>query len=515
MTNTTSSTPDPMQNMQQQAMPFAMPPFYGNPFMSPFMPQGAPEGQAPAMPPNFGQQPPMAGNNGQMGFFVTPAQYQEMMQQYFQQMMASAAFNMPFPMQQQFARPESQASSIKADESLGAAIGQIDISDRNLSPKPTKDELITCNGESTSETRASTSNKENTPNDDTESVASSKSAENSSSEATNGPRKSSTETGPQPGDKESRTASLIQKQMSEIEKEITRRTQNKNIKQMDDAELAELMGHLPAAVAQVPKRIPPYTYTAALPFSSGQPEQTEQPGKQTLNQLRSSFNLPPEGAGLPPNSVQQQLQNTVEPDFFHQPPMAAPIPQQSQNGHHPAVVETPSIASIAQARLSMGQPGGLIEPPPQAANPVKKRTSHSSENGGPEGDEPVWVMRDSYLRRLQRDQEQTTTTTPSTVSGEWPNEHHQQSPTNEQGPERDEQETDRLLVEKDVSPAKDRRASHKSSKETLVHEPAVLIEGVLFRARYLGSTQLVCEGRSTKTARMAQAQEAVARVKVR
>ncbi|CAJ0578248.1 unnamed protein product, partial [Mesorhabditis spiculigera] len=445
MTNTSSSTPDPMQNMQQQAMPFAMPPFYGNPFMSPFMPQGAPEGQAPAMPPNFGPQPPMAGNNGQMGFFVTPAQYQEMMQQYFQQMMASAAFNMPFPMQQQFARPESQASSIKADESLGAAIGQLDISDRNLSPKPTKDELITCNGESSSETRASTSNKENTPNDDTESVASSKSAENSSSEAANGPRKSSTETGPQPGDKESRTASLIQKQMSEIEKEITRRTQNKNIKQMDDAELAELMGHLPAAVAQ--------------------------------------------------------------------PPMAAPIPQQSQNGHHPAVVETPSIASIAQARLSMGQPGGLIEPPPQAANPVKKRTSHSSENGGPEGDEPVWVMRDSYLRRLQRDQEQTTTTTPSTVSGEWPNEHHQQSPTNEQGPERDEQETDRLLVEKDVSPAKDRRASHKSSKETLVHEPAVLIEGVLFRARYLGSTQLVCEGRSTKTARMAQAQEAVARVK--
>lgn len=49
----------------------------------------------------------------------------------------------------------------------------------------------------------------------------------------------------------------------------------------------------------------------------------------------------------------------------------------------------------------------------------------------------------------------------------------------------------------------------------MVHEPAVLIEGVLFRARYIGSTQLACETRGSKTARMAQAQEAVARVKVR
>lgn len=48
----------------------------------------------------------------------------------------------------------------------------------------------------------------------------------------------------------------------------------------------------------------------------------------------------------------------------------------------------------------------------------------------------------------------------------------------------------------------------------MVHEPAVLIEGVLFRAHYLGSTQLSCDGRPTKSSRMAQAQEAVGRVKV-
>lgn len=51
-------------------------------------------------------------------------------------------------------------------------------------------------------------------------------------------------------------------------------------------------------------------------------------------------------------------------------------------------------------------------------------------------------------------------------------------------------------------------------KFTVRHEPAVLIEGVLFRARYLGSTQLVCEGQPTKTTRMMQAEEAVSRIKV-
>lgn len=43
---------------------------------------------------------------------------------------------------------------------------------------------------------------------------------------------------------------------------------------------------------------------------------------------------------------------------------------------------------------------------------------------------------------------------------------------------------------------------------------AVLIEGVLFRAKYLGSTQLVCEGQPTKSTRMMQAEEAVSRIKV-
>lgn len=42
----------------------------------------------------------------------------------------------------------------------------------------------------------------------------------------------------------------------------------------------------------------------------------------------------------------------------------------------------------------------------------------------------------------------------------------------------------------------------------------VLIQGVLFRASYLGSTQLISEGQPSKSMRMLQAQEAVNRIKV-
>ncbi|XP_011502751.1 PREDICTED: uncharacterized protein LOC105366119 [Ceratosolen solmsi marchali] len=51
------------------------------------------------------------------------------------------------------------------------------------------------------------------------------------------------------------------------------------------------------------------------------------------------------------------------------------------------------------------------------------------------------------------------------------------------------------------------------NKEVLLDDPTVLIEGVLFRARYLGSTQLACEGQPTKSTRMCQAEEAVSRIK--
>ncbi|XP_031769146.2 uncharacterized protein LOC113518482 isoform X2 [Galleria mellonella] len=73
----------------------------------------------------------------------------------------------------------------------------------------------------------------------------------------------------------------------------------------------------------------------------------------------------------------------------------------------------------------------------------------------------------------------------------------------------------------DGSHARDEDALHngkdkdgkKKSKNKEDAARKVLIEGVLFRARYLGSTQLACEGQPTKATRMLQAEEAVSRIK--
>jgi len=77
-----------------------------------------------------------------------------------------------------------------------------------------------------------------------------------------------------------------------------------------------------------------------------------------------------------------------------------------------------------------------------------------------------------------------------------------------------DQETDRLLGQQynDDTGYYD-TAKNESSKKKPSKTKEVLIEGVLFRARYLGSTQLVCEGQPTKATRMMQAEEAVSRIK--
>lgn len=46
-------------------------------------------------------------------------------------------------------------------------------------------------------------------------------------------------------------------------------------------------------------------------------------------------------------------------------------------------------------------------------------------------------------------------------------------------------------------------------------DPEDLIDGIIFAANYLGSTQLLSERTPTKSARMQQAQEAMTRVRVR
>ncbi|VDK75755.1 unnamed protein product, partial [Onchocerca ochengi] len=111
---------------------------------------------------------------------------------------------------------------------------------------------------------------------------------------------------------------------------------------------------------------------------------------------------------------------------------------------------------------------------------------------------------DSYLKRVQREENQSN----EEIVGMDKNA-EKLEPTSDEAIN----ETESLLSKDEQGGDDGIKTKKGSKKEVIVHEPAVLIEGVLFRARYLGSTQLICEGRPTKTSRMMQAQEAVARVK--
>ncbi|CAH1796220.1 unnamed protein product [Owenia fusiformis] len=61
--------------------------------------------------------------------------------------------------------------------------------------------------------------------------------------------------------------------------------------------------------------------------------------------------------------------------------------------------------------------------------------------------------------------------------------------------------------------AEKRRTRAKEVQINDPDDPSVLIEGVLFRAKYLGSTQLISDSAPSKGMRMMQAQEAVGRIK--
>nr|XP_015928601.2 uncharacterized protein LOC107455513 isoform X2 [Parasteatoda tepidariorum] len=139
----------------------------------------------------------------------------------------------------------------------------------------------------------------------------------------------------------------------------------------------------------------------------------------------------------------------------------------------------------------------------QMSKNIQLKSTHSGNNcDGP--NQPVWVPRLSQSSK--------------TKDGCHTDGHTERNPEDDCDTD---QETDRLLGaqrtdDKGFYDDKARNSSGKkksTSKEVLIHEPAVLIEGVLFRARYLGSTQLVCEGQPTKATRMMQAEEAVSRIK--
>ncbi|KRX23218.1 Protein lin-10 [Trichinella nelsoni] len=140
--------------------------------------------------------------------------------------------------------------------------------------------------------------------------------------------------------------------------------------------------------------------------------------------------------------------------------------------------------------------------------------SDISEFSTVNSEDHVWVLRSSFRRRqnLERQQKECKEALHRSQSSPTIPKHILEENDDTEG------ETDQLLKVqnndgKSSVPAPCNQKKTKKKKEMIVHEPAVLIEGVLFRARYLGSTQIVSEGPTTKASRMLQAQEAVSCIK--
>ncbi|PIC50827.1 hypothetical protein B9Z55_000158 [Caenorhabditis nigoni] len=217
---------------EQQQVPFQMIPpghFFANPFMNPYVPSGVPQQQEAGEPSGVPQP-------NQMVF--SPAQYQEVMHHYFQQMMAAsgAQFPIPFPMQFQPAfqqpRPSSQASSShrSEDDNGRQTAGSVGCVSSNVSPNHRETKPEGSKEASKSPETQEPSNSEDTlvPTSSDVAVGDVISGD-ASPESTSPGEEKSEEKRKNSGD---RTDSLIRKQMSEMEKEITRRSQNKNIKKV-------------------------------------------------------------------------------------------------------------------------------------------------------------------------------------------------------------------------------------------------------------------------------------------
>uniref|UniRef100_A0A0M3HTB0 PDZ domain-containing protein n=1 Tax=Ascaris lumbricoides TaxID=6252 RepID=A0A0M3HTB0_ASCLU len=451
----------------------------------------------------------------------------------------------------------------------------------------------------------------------------------------------SQETSSQNSANDCRTSVLIKKQMNEIDKEINRRIQNKNIKKIDEKELAQLLSNAnDCSLGGVSSSaLTASLDEAALPFGAADVKvasTTEQRVPPSLNQLKNSYGLsqlpsttplaqqslyqnhfPQQGSvcamvkaaqqqspsqhapmpNLPFSATLPQVAQSAaafaqppathfpayfppaQPMFFPgaqqpvTPQLAAAILQQFQHGQQMGLfpmaafplgdpLQTPHTAQSPQS-MAASRPGqtpntsiapqiGTVNttatagnaqnhaiPPPPHSSHCFAATSHCTQPNTPRSNpgehhwpdengwneigkrhnapntteesakcensndaEPVWVMRDSYLKRMQREEDRNSENAEAQKNAE------------KGDSSRDDvvDETDRLLAKSEHTDS-EHRIKKASKKEVIVHEPAVLIEGVLFRARYLGSTQLICEGRPTKTSRMMQAQEAVARVK--
>ncbi|XP_076262518.1 uncharacterized protein LOC143197738 isoform X14 [Rhynchophorus ferrugineus] len=187
------------------------------------------------------------------------------------------------------------------------------------------------------------------------------------------------------------------------------------------------------------------------------------------------------------NSFEEQLNLSQNDSAVEKtPPPPAPAPHRMVSGEKTNEVE----AAIKDIRLTLQRTKTL---------PLQRHPEEECEDNCVS---PVWVPSHFRQRGL------STTSVDSERKAN-------------SGPEDEENdtdlETDRLLGQQRTDDQgfyddKEKDKKKGRNKEDVIQR-SVLIEGVLFRARYLGSTQLVCEGQPTKTTRMMQAEEAVSRIK--
>ncbi|XP_015127071.1 uncharacterized protein LOC107048400 isoform X5 [Diachasma alloeum] len=195
-----------------------------------------------------------------------------------------------------------------------------------------------------------------------------------------------------------------------------------------------------------------------------------------------------------------QKENSYETNELHldgldplgTPPPPAPQGRQTMNLEIGGEVE----AAIKDIRMALQKTKTL---------PVKSPSEEPPEPNV----SPIWIP--SMLDGRRRMCTESNSEDSEARRGEDENEVEVEEVVDEEEADTD-LETDRLLGQQRTDDQgfyddKDKDGKKKSRNKE------VLIEGVLFRARYLGSTQLVCEGQPTKSTRMCQAEEAVSRIK--
>ncbi|XP_038117243.1 amyloid-beta A4 precursor protein-binding family A member 2 isoform X5 [Culex quinquefasciatus] len=203
-------------------------------------------------------------------------------------------------------------------------------------------------------------------------------------------------------------------------------------------------------------------------------------------------NLPPPGSGI-----------SIVMDH-HQQPAPQQVPPPGSVDEEPVEPECdhPYISSIQRAAEQQQQQLDSSDEVQEAIKDIKaalqmtkilpstEGTSVLDLDGqdGPSSTSPVWVPRSYSKSRESIDSDQPA----KLLSAD-----EEEADT--------DLETDRLLGQQ--------RLDDHGFGDDKDQDKTVLIEGVLFRARYLGSTQLVCEGQPTKSTRMMQAEEAVSRIK--